>query len=204
MNTMRMKASIVAGLGLAVIAAPWSIAQAPAPTQPAQVVAIPEDQQASKEQIGKLFEVMRLRQQMASMEQMMPQMVQKQIQAQTKDLMDKMPNGPALTPEQQEQVGKVTKLYMEKAFRIYPAEEMISDATQVYRRHISRDDADALIAFYGSPVGQRLLDAQPAIMQEYMPLVMGRMQERIKLLTGDMAKAMQDAMKAPSSAPEKN
>ena len=34
-----------------------------------------------------------------------------------------------------------------------------------------------------SPAGQHLLDAQPKIAQEYMPLVMQRTQERTKTLT---------------------
>jgi hypothetical protein len=49
---------------------------------------------------------------------------------------------------------------------------------------------DALIAFYSSPAGQHLLDAQPIIMKEYMPMVMKRTQERsaalIEGLTNDL------------------
>ncbi len=93
---------------------------------------------------------------------------------------------------------------MDKALSVYPVEEMIADSIAVYQRHVSRDDADALIAFYSSPVGQRLLDAQPAIMQEYMPMVMNRVQERTKVLTDEMAKEMQEMMKSASSEPAKN
>ena len=60
---------------------------------------------------------------------------------------------------------------------------------------------DAFIAFYQSPAGQHLLDAQPAIMQEYMPLVMNRMKERSKALTDDLMKDMAEfsAAAAPST-----
>jgi|ERR1035437_829633 hypothetical protein len=197
-----MNRRILAVLGLGMVVAPWALAQMPSQGPATPSVVIPEDQRATKEQIAKLFEVMRLKQQMASMEQMMPSMVQQQIQAQTKELMARTPGGATLTPEQQEQVGKVTKQFMEKAYKMYPMDEMIADASAVYQRHISRDDADAVLVFYNSPVGRRLLDAQPVIMQEYMPIVMGRMQERTKALTDEMAKAMQDLMKSP--APEKN
>ncbi len=53
---------------------------------PASVAPIAPDQQASKEQIAKLFEVMRVKQQMDSMMKMMPTMVQQQMRAQMKEL----------------------------------------------------------------------------------------------------------------------
>jgi hypothetical protein len=91
---------------------------------------------------------------------------------------------------------------MEKAFNLYPAEEMIADISTVYQRHISREDVDAMITFYNSAAGQHLLDAQPAITQEYLPLVMGHMKERSQAFSEEMAKEMQELLK--SAAQEKN
>jgi hypothetical protein len=79
------KFAAVLGMGLAL--APWALAQAPAAqpeTTPAVAPAIPEDQQATKEQLAKLFEVVRLREQLASVTRMMPALLQRQMQEQFK------------------------------------------------------------------------------------------------------------------------
>src|SRR5215472_17492471 len=49
--------------------------------QEKQAPLIPSDQQPTTEQLSKLFDVMRIKQQMQSMRQMVPSMVQEQIQA---------------------------------------------------------------------------------------------------------------------------
>ena len=77
---------------------------------------------------------------------------------------------------------------------------MISDMSGLYQRHLSRTDIDAFIAFYGSPAGQHLLDQQPAIMKEYMPMVMGRVQERTKALTDEMADDLAQLSKSMTPA----
>ena len=64
--------------------------------------------------------------------------------------------------------------YVEKSMDLYPADEMLTDMGAIYQRHLSKDDVDGLIVFYSSPTGQHLLDAQPVIAKEYMPLVMGK------------------------------
>jgi uncharacterized protein len=79
---------------------------------------------------------------------------------------------------------------------------MISDMTTVYQHHLSKADVDAMIAFYSSPAGQHLLNAQPAIMKEYMPIVMQRQRQATDQLTEEMQKDLENFTKsiAPSSA----
>jgi hypothetical protein len=180
---------IAAVLGLGFALTPWAGAQAAA-TQPAAApAAIPADQQPTKEQLAKLFEVMRLRAQMQNLMKALPSMIQEQIQAQAKEIAAKLPGG-AATPEQQAAIEKVLNKYMEKSFNIYTADEMIEDMGSIYQRHLSRSDIDAFTAFYTSPAGQHLLDVTPVITREYMPLVMKRVQERSKVLTDELTKEM--------------
>jgi hypothetical protein len=47
-----------------------------------------------------------------------------------------------------------------------------------------------MIGFYNSPAGQHLLDAQPLIAKEYMPMVMGKVAERSQAMTREMMKEM--------------
>ena len=197
-----VKFAVMVGLGL--MAGGWSMARAqdaastPAPT----VAALPGDQQATKEQIAKLFEVMHLQQQMATMQKMMPSLIAQQMKEQQKEMLAKLPGGGQLTPEQQEKLDNFSKHMIERAFTVYTTDEIVADISGVYQRHISREDADALIAFYSTPPAQRLLEAQPVIAQESMPLVMAHMKERMKTFTDETTKEMQEMMK--STAPAKN
>jgi hypothetical protein len=190
--------------------ASWAWAQspaarsAPATQQPAADAAVvPPDQQATREQLTRLFEVMRLRKQFDSMTKMMPAIVQQQVHEQMEEMAAAVPGGKQLSPQQQDAFDKLTNKYLQKATTLYPADEMIGDAMTVYQHHMSRTDVEAYIAFYNSPPGQHLLDAQPVIMKEYMPMVTGKVQERTKMLYAEMAKDMQEFMKAqePQTAP---
>lgn len=156
--------------------------------QAATTTAVPSDQQASQEQLTKLFEVMRIKQQMQSMRTMVPSLVQQQIQSAVKQTEQGMSAGTKLTPEQRQRVQAVINKYVGKAMDLYPADEMMTDMSQIYQKHLSKDDVDALIVFYSSAAGQHLLDAQPAIAQEYMPIVMAKVSERSQVMTKEMTK----------------
>jgi hypothetical protein len=204
---MKAAFSIMAALGVAL--APWALAQspaaAPAPAAPpAEATAVvPAGQQATREQLTKLFEVMRLRQQFNSMTKMMPAIVEQQVHEQMAQMAAAIPTGKQLSPQQQAAFDKLTDKYLQKANTLYPADEMIDDAIAVYQRHMSRSDVDAYIAFYSSTPGQHLLDAQPVIMKEYMPVVSEKVQSRTKQLYAEMAQDMQEFMnnQEPQSAP---
>jgi hypothetical protein len=191
------KFAVVLGIGLAL--APWALGQAPvqqpeASAAPAAV--IPLDQQPTREQLSKLFEVMRVREQAQSVLKVMPALVQQQMQAQAKEIEAKHPERDLSKPEHQAAFNKVMNQFMEKAFNIITIDEMLDDMTAIYQRHISRADVDALIAFYSSPAGRHLLDAQPVIMQEYMPMVMKRVQERSTALTQGLVNDLEELDKS--------
>ncbi|HEV2326826.1 MAG TPA: DUF2059 domain-containing protein [Terracidiphilus sp.] len=211
-----MKKYYAAAALMAIILAPLAPAQSPAgqpapaaeaaPTNQAPASAAAEvspEQQASREQLTKLFEVMRLRQQFDSMTKMMPAIVEQQVHEQMAQMVAATPGGKPLSPEQQAALDKLTNKYLQKANSLYPADEMINDAMTIYQHHMSRSDVDAYIAFYSSTPGQHLLDAQPVIMKEYMPVVSQKVQSRTKELYSEMAQDMQEFMKSqePQTAP---
>lgn len=170
-----------------------SFAQAPAnpsssgDEKAVTAASIPPEQQATKEQLGKLFEVMRLRQQFEELTKMLPNLVQQQIHSQLQQMAASMPASKQMTPEQQAALDKLMKRYMEKASTLYPPDEMIDDAITVYQRHMRREDVEAYINFFSSPPGQHFLDVQPLIMKEYLPIAMERAQRRTKELSAEMA-----------------
>ncbi len=50
----------------------------------------------------------------------------------------------------------------------FNGEGLIELVVPIYARHLTRDDVKALITFYESPVGKKLVAAQPAIVAESM------------------------------------
>ena len=52
---------------------------------------------------------------------------------------------------------------MSKTFASY---DLLSEMVPIYQRHISREDMDAILAFYRTESGRRLLEAQPAMVAE--------------------------------------
>lgn len=174
-----------------------SASQAAAPT-------IPPDQIPGKEQLAKLFEVMRLHDQMQGLMNTIPAMVKAQVQSQMADVMAKLAPGAQLTDEQQAQLSALIAKYVDKATNVYTIDNMISDMTTVYQHHLSKTDVDAMIAFYASPPGQHLLNAQPAIIKEYTPLVMQRQREATDQLTEEMQKDLETFTRSitpPSGTP---
>ncbi len=58
-----------------------------------------------------------------------------------------------------------------------PVEGMLDDMVPVYQRHLSKSDVDALITFYSSPAGQKLVREMPAMTLESMQAASPRLQE---------------------------
>jgi len=194
-----------------VAAAPFVRSQAGQPpaaatAAPAESAApdIPADRQPTKEQLAKLFEVMRIREQTASVMQVIPTMIEQQIRQQEKEATANLPESRKITPEQQAALDRVINRYLEKAMTVYSVDEMLDDMAAIYQRHFTREDVDVYIAFYSTPAGKHLLQMTPVIMQEYMPVVMQRVQERSKDLTAEMSKEIRDVLQSgasPATAP---
>jgi hypothetical protein len=160
---------------------------------------IPLDQQPSKQQLAKLFELMKIREQTASMMQTLTGMIQQQVRQQEKEMTANQTTGASLTPEQQAALDGVMNRSLEKALNLFTVDEMLDDMAALYQKHFTREDVEAYIAFYSTPAGKRLLQITPVIMQQYMPVMMQRIEERSKALNAEMSKEIGDVLK--SSAP---
>jgi hypothetical protein len=85
---------------------------------------------------------------------------------------------------------------VDEEFQRLSLDSMIQDIVPVYQRHFTRSDVDALIAFYSSPAGRKIVREQPAMLRESMQataaaqrqkmeLLLARMDLRIQQLIGD-------------------
>jgi hypothetical protein len=78
---------------------------------------------------------------------------------------------------------------------------MLDDMVPVYQRHLTQQDVSAMLAFYNTPTGQKLLREQPAMMAEGMQAVRPRMEKMMNDVTDQAEKmATEDAGKSAPSA----
>ncbi len=71
---------------------------------------------------------------------------------------------PAASPEQLAKLDSIA----ETVFKDFPIDEMIDAMVPIYQKHLTKSDLEEIVAFYSSPVGQKLLKEQPAMMAEGM------------------------------------
>lgn len=71
---------------------------------------------------------------------------------------------PDATSEQLKQVSTI----VDESFSELKPDDMLKNLVPIYQKHLTRSDVQALIAFYTSPVGQKLRREQPAMMRETM------------------------------------
>jgi hypothetical protein len=205
MKKVNCIAAVIA-MGLAMT--PWAaLAQEPAVQQDAtSTPAIPADQQPTQEQLAKWFNLMRVQDQLESITKTMSAAMQQQMAAQIKQTQQAHPEMGAMDEELQQALTKVTNKFMERAMNLITSAEMIEDMTKNYQKHFTRSDVDGAIAFYSSPAGQHLLEKQPVILQEYLPVVLQRTMDRVKPLTEEMTKEMAEIAKSsirPATTPQK-
>ena len=135
---------------------------------------------------------------MATTTKVLPQIMQQQYASQMEQMKKEHPEWTKLTPEQQEASRKVMAKFFQSAMALYSPDEMITDMKTIYERHLTGSDVENLITFYSSPSGQHMLDMIPAIMQEYMPMVMEKIQSKMQPLILEMSKEMVEISTSPA------
>jgi uncharacterized protein len=126
----------------------------------------------TREQVMRLFGIMQLDKTMDG--------AVKAAKEQSMEMAEQMASEriPNATPDQKKQLHDMTKEVMNQALGPATINEMLEATIPVYQRHLSKADLDAMVAFYSSPVGQKILREQPAMVQESMQAASG-IQQRI-------------------------
>ena len=83
----------------------------------------------------------------------------------------------------------------------FPVDEIMEDMIPVYQKHLTKGDVDAMIAFYSSPTGKKLLREMPAISAEGMQAVYPRMQKNLDAILRRIDEQANEPK--PKPAPEK-
>jgi uncharacterized protein len=116
------------------------------------------DTVATKEEVVKLLELTQARSRVV---QMLDGMAKQARMGAEQGFRMKVPDA---TPEQIKRVDE----FSDTIFAEFSPDEVIDAIVPIYQKHLSKSDLDAIVAFYSSPAGQRVLKEMPAILSESM------------------------------------
>jgi hypothetical protein len=144
-----------------------------------------DDTPATKEDVQRYFDAMHLHEMITQMFDAMAKPMHQMVHDQYVKDKDKLPD------DFEEQMNK----QMDSMFRDMPWDEMIQAMVPAFQKHLTKGDIDAIVAFYSSPTGRKLLRETPAMtaesMQTMMPILqkyMEKVQSRIEEQTEAMLK----------------
>jgi hypothetical protein len=92
---------------------------------------------------------------------------------------------------------------MDDMVKNFPWDDMMKAAVPVYQKHFTKGDIDALVAFYASPTGQKMLREMPALLAESMEAMMPIIQGHIEKVSSRMQTEMADMIKGPATPAKK-
>ena len=172
-----------------------SVAEAAAQAKSSKTAALPLDA-PSREDVLKLFEMLQISKTMdavvkAAKEQsrlMAEQMIQEKV--------------PDATAAQKKQFEDMMDDVFAEAMGPKVMSEIMDATIPVYQRHLTKSDLQAMMDFYSSPVGQKLLREQPAMVQESMQAAAG-IEERVARTVFMKIDERMEKMTQPDKQPTK-
>lgn len=124
------------------------------------------DAPATREDILKLFDTMKIHDQM----RMVMDSVLKQQRAMIHEALKK--RDPNVTEDELKHLDQ----FMTDVMKDTPVNELLDDMIPVYQKHLTRADVSAMDTFYASPTGQKLLREMPEMTAESMQAANPHMQ----------------------------
>ena len=147
----------------------------------------PADAPATKEEIQKYLVVMHSREMMAKVVEAMSKPMHQMMHEQYLKDKDKLP------ADFETRMNKM----MDETLKSFPWDEMLDAMVPVYQKHFTKGDVDALVAFYSTATGQKLIKEMPAItaeaMQEMMPLMRKSMDQMTQRMQEEIAAMVRDS-----------
>ncbi|MDH5822469.1 DUF2059 domain-containing protein [Luteimonas sp. RD2P54] len=135
-------------------------------------------QQPSEAQVDRLLEVMRARQ---TVETMLPQ-----VQASQQQMVAQLTAGEELGKEERARLDAVVARSNQRIAETLTWDKLEPLYSDIYAQTFSPEDVDAMIEFYASPAGQKLLDKMPQLMQNTMVAVQQLVMPMLQQLEQDI------------------
>ncbi|WP_187775746.1 DUF2059 domain-containing protein [Luteimonas suaedae] len=120
-------------------------------------------QQASQAQVDRLLEVMRAQE---TVDVMLPQ-----VQASQQQMVAQLTAGQEMSEADRAKLEATIAKSNERIAEALSWETLEPLYRDIYAKTFTGEDMDAMIEFYGSPAGQKLLDKMPQLMQNTMTAV---------------------------------
>lgn len=157
------------------------------------------DAPASKEDVERYLQVMHSREMMSKMVDAMSKPLHDMIHQQYSKNQDNLP------ADFEARMNK----RMDEMLKSFPWNDLIDAMVPVYQKHFTKGDLDALVTFYGTTTGQKVLRELPAIsaesMQHMMPMLQSSIENMQKGLQEDITAMVKDSQsKSGTSNPQKN
>jgi hypothetical protein len=134
------------------------------------------DAPASKEDVERYMQVMHSQDMVGKMVDAMAKPMHQMIHQQYVKDKDKLPVDFEV---------RMNKM-MDELMKNFPWDEMIQSMVPVYQKHFTKGDIDALVTFYSTPTGQKLLQEMPAVTAEAMQSMMPLLQKHVEAMNERM------------------
>ena len=118
--------------------------------------------QSTRDEVVRFMELLQVR---SRMTMMLDSMRVQQRRLAEQSLKTEKPNA---TPQEIQRTDRVVDTALNSVLSDQTIDQMINALVPIYQRHFSKADLDGILAFYTSPVGQKLQNETPAITQESM------------------------------------
>jgi hypothetical protein len=133
---------------------------------------------------------------------MMQKLMEVQSQSMQRMMKDQLRKaGTTLPPDFDARMQKM----MEELVKNMPTDEITQAMIPAYQQHFTKGDIQAMNAFYSSPVGQKVLEELPAVMQQGMqaatPVISQYLSEWQQRIKQEMKKTDSDAPPASPASP---
>lgn len=140
------------------------------------------DASASPDDIKKMFDVMRIRDQM----KLVMEQVYQQMRAMERDQIENQ--RPSATDEDFAKLDAIA----EGVMKGMSVEGLLDDMIPVYQKHLSKADVAAMIGFYSTATGQKILGEMPSMTTEGMQAMQPRLRKMVDDATRQIEKMVRE------------
>jgi hypothetical protein len=152
------------------------------------------DKPATKEDVERYLEITHSRDMMKQIMDLMTKQMRQMVHEQVSK------NAANLPPDSEARINKMTQ----DMLKDFPVEEMLQATIPVYQKHWTKADVDAMVAFYSTPTGQKMLKELPATMAEAMQAITPIMRKRMDAMTERVQREVAQMVKDSKTKPGGN
>jgi hypothetical protein len=148
----------------------------------------------TREDVLKLFNLLQVAK---TMDAVVSTTKQQSMEVAQQMIQEKIPQASAA---QKKELREKIEGIMDQALGPDAIKQMLEATIPVYQHHLTKSDLQAMVAFYTSPVGQKILHEQPAMVQESMEASEGIQQRIARAMfqkIDEQIEKMADAPKEP-------